>query len=69
MYITSITDRHSFNEAEALVAQFGDDAVVEAASIADTHRLSGDNSSFARWRQVERAILMLQLVDVIGEVH
>jgi hypothetical protein len=25
--------------------------------------------SFVRWRSVERAVLMLQLDDVVGEVH
>ncbi|MEM8827001.1 MAG: hypothetical protein AAF205_13560 [Pseudomonadota bacterium] len=69
MHIQSVNDRHSFDEAAILVERFGDEAVVEAATIADAHMKSGDTPSFARWRQVERAVLMLQLVDVVGEVH
>ncbi|MGB3722812.1 MAG: hypothetical protein WA979_08345 [Pacificimonas sp.] len=69
MHIQSVNDRFSFDEAALLVDRFGDEAVVEAATIADAHRNAGDNHSFARWRQVERAVLMLQLVDVVGEVH
>ncbi|MHB9878594.1 hypothetical protein ACSMXM_02865 [Pacificimonas sp. ICDLI1SI03] len=69
MHLQAVNDRHSFDEAALLVERFGDDAVLEAASIADRHLNAGDSSSFARWRQVERAVLMLQLVDVVGEVH
>ena len=69
MHIQSVTDRYSFDEAAALVERFGDEAVLEAAFIADVHRNKGDSSSFARWRQVERAVLMLQLEDVVGELH
>ncbi|MGB7405590.1 MAG: hypothetical protein WA906_07875 [Pacificimonas sp.] len=69
MNIQSINDRVSFDEASQFVDRFGDEAVLEAASIADRHRVAGDAPNFARWRQVERAILMLQLVDVVGEVH
>ncbi|MBB5280919.1 hypothetical protein [Pacificimonas flava] len=67
VYIQSLMDRHSFDEAAALVAEFGPEAVVEAAFLADSHRT--DPASFARWRQVERAVLMLQLEDVVGELH
>ncbi|MBV7256183.1 hypothetical protein KCG44_05230 [Pacificimonas sp. WHA3] len=69
MHIQSVSDRHSFNEAAMLVERFGDEAVLEAATIADAHLNAGDTPNFARWRQVEQAILMLQLVDVVGEVH
>ena len=65
----SLTDRHSFDEAAALVLRLGDAAVIEAASIADGFKLRGDSLSFARWRQIERAVLMLQLEDVVGELH
>lgn len=69
MIIQNLTCRRTFDEAEALVARLGDDAVIEAAWIADNHRSKGDTQSFAEWRSVERAILMLQLEDVVGEVH
>ncbi|MBZ6379254.1 MULTISPECIES: hypothetical protein [Pacificimonas] len=69
MYLQSLTDRQSFDAASDLVAEHGDEAVLEAALLADVHRSRGDERSFAQWRTVERAILMLQLVDVVGEVH
>ena len=59
----------SFDEAALLVRDFGDEAVIEATTIADRHEAAGDASNFARWREIERAVLMLQLVDVVGEVH
>lgn len=67
--IQNLTDRRCFDEAAALVARLGEDAVLEAAWLADNHRSNGDTRSFAQWRSIERAILMLQLEDVVGEVH
>ncbi|MEE4349799.1 MAG: hypothetical protein V2J26_06180 [Pacificimonas sp.] len=63
------TDRSSFDTAMTLVSEHGEDAVLEAALQADKHRNRGDVGSFVRWRSVERAVLMLQLDDVVGEVH
>lgn len=65
----TIYDRASVDEAAALIARFGEDAAIEAATKADAFRTSGNLALFCRWRQVERAILMLQLEDVVGELH
>ena len=64
-----INDRASVEEATILIAAFGEDAVVEAATRADQFRDAGDLTLFCRWRQIERAIQLLQLEDVIGELH
>jgi len=69
MQLLAIHDRGSLEDASSLIAKFGDDAVVEAATIADRYRDSGDLNLFCRWRQVERAIMLLQLEDIVGEVH
>ena len=69
MQLLAIHDRGSLEDASSLIAKFGDDAVVEAATIADRYRDSGNLNLFCRWRQVERAIMLLQLEDIVGEVH
>jgi len=69
MHVQVIHDRASFDEASALIKRFGDDAVIEAATKADAFRDSGNLSLFCRWRQIERAVQLLQLEDVIGEIH
>ncbi len=69
MQLQSIHDRASVEEAAVLIARFGDAAVVEAASQADAFHNSGNLMLFCRWRQVERAIQLLQLEDIVGEIH
>lgn len=64
-----IDGRTSVEEANLLIAAFGEDAVMEAATRADQFRDAGDLNAFCRWRQVERAIQLLQLQDVVGELH
>lgn len=64
-----IDGRTSVEEATLLITAFGEDAVVEAATRADQFRSAGDLSQFCRWRQIERAIELLQLEDVVGELH
>lgn len=64
-----IHDRTSVDEATSLIAHFGEDAVIEAATRADAFRNAGNLSLFCRWREVERAVQLLQLEDVIGELH
>lgn len=64
-----IHDRTSVDEATSLIATFGEDAVIEAATRADKFRNAGNLALFCRWRQVERAVQLLQLEDVIGELH
>lgn len=64
-----INDRTSVEEATTLIAAFGEDAVIEAATRADRFRDAGNLTLFCRWRQIERAIQLLQLEDVVGELH
>jgi hypothetical protein len=64
-----IDGRTSVEEATLLIAAFGEEAVIEAATRADQFRDAGDLTLFCRWRQIERAVELLQLQDVIGELH
>ena len=64
-----IDGRASVEEATLLIAAFGDEAVTEAATRADQFRDAGDLTAFCRWRRIERAIELLQLEDVVGELH
>ena len=57
------------NDALRLIAEHGEDAVVEAAYKADQYQHAGDLSQYCRWRQIEKAITLFQLEDVIGEIH
>ena len=56
-------------EASALIAEYGELAVVEAANRADRSRSLGNVIHFCRWRQVERTIEMLRGKDVTDTVH
>jgi hypothetical protein len=69
VHVQMIHDRTSVDEATTLIARFGEDAVIEAATRADAFRNSGNLILFYRWREVERAVQMLQLQDVVGELH
>lgn len=57
------------NDADALIAEFGDDAGFEAASRAETSRNRGNISHFARWRQIERLIVLLGSDEAVGTIH
>lgn len=52
-----------------LIARFGEAAAIEAATKADAFRNTGNLMLFCRWRQVERAVQLLQLEDIVGEIH
>jgi hypothetical protein len=65
----AIHDRASFERAVGMIARFGEDAVIEAATRADGFRVRGQMSQFCRWRQVEHAIQLLELRDIVGELH
>nr|WP_245842900.1 DUF1326 domain-containing protein [Sphingomonas laterariae] len=64
-----IADRATFDQAEALIHAFGDEAGLEAASRAERSRDLGNLSHFCRWRQVERVILLLSADHATGTVH
>lgn len=65
----TIYDRYAFSDAEALVGTYGDEAVLEATGRADTARINGDAKGFCHWRRVEQAVQIIQLDEVIGDLH
>ena len=62
-------DRAGWAEAVDLIAVFGELAQMEAASRADRSRTLGNLVHFCRWRQIERAIVMLNAEGVAGSIH
>jgi hypothetical protein len=64
-----ISDRVAYACARDLVGVEGDDAVMTAADRADRFAAQGDTPMTAYWRRVERAVEILLLQDVIGELH
>ena len=64
-----LPDRAMVAEATDLIAHFGFDAALEAASRADRSRDLGNVLHFCRWRQVERLITLLTAEEPIGTVH
>lgn len=64
-----LTDRTAVTDADALIADFGDDAGFEAAARADRGRDVGNVLAFARWRQVERLIVWLAGDEAVGTIH
>ena len=56
-------------DANELIRAFGDDAGFEAASRADASRERGNALHFARWRQIERLIVLLSVDEPFSTVH
>ena len=56
-------------DAEALIAQFGKEAGLEAAERAETSRDLGNHISYCRWRQIERLIILLSVKVPLGTIH
>lgn len=69
MHLPFLTDRSSYDDAAALIADFGDDAGYEAAARADRSRDLGNHIHFCRWRQIERLIVILCHDEPVGTVH
>lgn len=67
--IPFISDRVAYACAHDLLDIEGDDAVMTAADKAEIFAAQGDEPMNAYWRRVERAIEILLLQDVIGELH
>lgn len=61
--------RAAVAEAEALIADHGDDAGYEAAARADQCRGVGNALGFCRWRQIERLIVLMSTGRIFGTVH
>lgn len=64
-----LADRSSIDQAQELLASFGDDAGFEAAARADKSRDLGNHIQFCRWRQIERLIVLMSIDRAIGTVH
>ena len=64
-----VADRSSVETAQDLIATFGDEAGVEAASRADRSRGLGNHTHFCRWRQIERLIVLMSVGRAVGTVH
>jgi len=56
-------------DAAELIARFGDDAGIEAATRADRSRDVGNTLHFCRWRQIERLIVLMSVGRAVGTVH
>lgn len=69
LHCLTIHDTAIFAEAAHLVAKHGEDAVLIAASHADAHQKSGNLSLFSHWRQVEGAVQVIHLEEIVGEIH
>ena len=64
-----LAGRTAVTDADALIADYGDDAGFEAATRAERSRDLGNAVRFAHWRQIERLIVLLASDDVVGSVH
>jgi hypothetical protein len=64
-----IADRHSVEQADQLLRQFGLSAVDEAAARCRRYRDLGNAIRFCEWRQIERFLLVLSQEVPIGTVH
>lgn len=64
-----IANRTALADATALIERFGDDAGLEAASLADGARDRGNVIRFCHWRQIERVIVTLASREAVGTVH
>ena len=64
-----VADRSSVEIAQDLIATFGEEAGVEAASRADKSRGIGNHVHFCRWRQIERLIVLMSVGRAVGTVH
>jgi len=68
-YMPYLANVSEVNDANALIAQFGDDAGFEAAARADKSRDLGNHLHFCKWRQIERLILLLSVERPVGTIH
>ncbi|PZQ22805.1 MAG: hypothetical protein DI569_07080 [Sphingopyxis macrogoltabida] len=64
-----LADRAAVAEADALIAQHGEEAGFAAAARAEQYRALGNHVHFARWRQIERLITYLAVDVALDTVH
>ncbi len=68
-HLPIMTSRAAYDDADALIKMFGDNAGIEAAERADQARSVGNHLNFSHWRQIERMIILLSIEQSIGTVH
>ena len=64
-----VVDRAAFTGATELMARYGAFAQEEAANRADKSRSLGNVVHFCHWRQIERAIEMMNCGVASGSIH
>lgn len=69
VHIPYVSDRAEVATAAELILKYGDDAGYEAAARADRSRDLGNHLHFARWRQIERLVVLLSIPRAVGTVH
>lgn len=69
MYIPMLADKRSYEDAAALIENYGEHAGVEAAMRADMSRERGNHIHFCHWRQIERMVVLLSVDQAMGTVH
>ncbi|NJM50449.1 MAG: hypothetical protein HC843_05805 [Sphingomonadales bacterium] len=69
MYLPLYVRPNDVAEAQALIADYGLHAGLEAAERAEASRNIGNHIQFCRWRQIERLIIMLSAQTTLGTVH
>lgn len=69
MLVPYLSNRKSVDDAQDLIARFGDNAGFEAAARADRSRDLGNHIHFCHWRQIERLIILLACDEIVGTVH
>lgn len=64
-----IHGRLALADATDLIERFGEDALLEAAALAERSRDDGNVARFCHWRHIERVIATLSSDEVHGTVH
>ena len=64
-----LADRGAVDDAYALMTEHGEEAGFAAAARAEQYRVLGNHVHFARWRQIERLIVLLSDQTARGTVH
>ncbi len=68
-HIHFVADREAYEAASALMAEFGAQALTEAASRAERSRDLGNFVHYTRWCRAGRAILLLAESTHGGTLH
>lgn len=69
MQLPLYVENRDVSEAEKLMSNYGLEASLEAAERAEKSRNLGNHISFARWRQIERLIILLSGKTASGTLH